>query len=104
MADKDDDSNECKQYRPKYEAVISVNIMDGLKEFCDEFSCKIVPQTNEEKQIVKQKDKQNDDDEDAETVSMIQSLHNIIEELRDNLNASIVDIDHLQSAEHGLSS
>merc|ERR1712228_228273 len=46
---------------------------------------------------------EDDEEEECVTISMINSLNNIIDELSDNLNTSIVDIEHLQSAEHGLS-
>ena len=100
---QNDDVKESKEYRPKYDDVVSVDVMDGLKEFCDEFSCIIVPPTDTEIEYAKKQKQQNDDEEDCATMSMINSLHNIIDELSDNLNTSIVDIGHLQSAEHGLS-
>eukprot|EP01084_Bolivina_argentea_P286919 492274_1 len=95
----DNDMTEIKSFRPKYEDIVSMDIMDGLKEFCDEFSCIIVPPSDQEiKNTSRIKDDNNDDS--SATLLLLESLNNLIYELSDNLNKSIVRIEELQSAKN----
>eukprot|EP01084_Bolivina_argentea_P177675 307249_1 len=87
-----------KPLRPKYEDVISIDIIDGLKEFCDEFSNLVVPPTDGERQTLTDEDM-----EQSQTINMLDSLNNVIYQLSDNLNQSIVRIEELTSAGNGLS-
>lgn len=111
MATEEKEESETKQLRAKYEDVVSIDIMDGLKEFCDEFSCIVVPPSDQDIELIKEKKMKNESStssseestDSSATLSMLESLNNLVCELSDNLNQSIVRIEELESAGNGLS-
>ena len=73
--------------RPKYEDIVSVDIMDGLGEFCRELSDVMLPSL---------------DDNIPSTLPLMHSVRHSVRELTDNLNESIIRIEELKCAGNSL--